>query len=224
MAVSPLISHSSRASVYAYRDGAAITVAQFLHDVEKLAQQLPDRHYILNLCTDRYRFSVGFAAALLRGQTSLPLLNYTASFVAHLGLSYPDLYCLADGEVDFPDVTVLHFPTLPQIDLELRAIPSIQSAQRAALVFTSGSTGHPVAHAKSWGSLCKGATAEAASLHIVPDCGMAVFGTVPAQHMYGLESSMLLAMHNGLALVAERPFIRPISPARNWPRYRNRAA
>ncbi|MBU1776762.1 MAG: AMP-binding protein, partial [Gammaproteobacteria bacterium] len=29
---------------------------------------------------------------------------------------------------------------------------------------------------------------------------------VPAQHMYGLESSMLLAMQNGLALVAERPF------------------
>jgi acyl-coenzyme A synthetase/AMP-(fatty) acid ligase len=35
---------------------------------------------------------------------------------------------------------------------------------------------------------------------------MAVLGTVPAQHMYGLESCMLLAMQNGLALVAERPF------------------
>ena len=35
---------------------------------------------------------------------------------------------------------------------------------------------------------------------------MAVLGTVPAQHMYGLESSMLLAVQNGLALVAERPF------------------
>jgi acyl-coenzyme A synthetase/AMP-(fatty) acid ligase len=35
---------------------------------------------------------------------------------------------------------------------------------------------------------------------------MAVLGTVPAQHMYGLESCMLLALQNGLALVAERPF------------------
>ena len=35
---------------------------------------------------------------------------------------------------------------------------------------------------------------------------MAVLGTVPAQHMYGLESSLLLALQNGLALVAERPF------------------
>jgi acyl-coenzyme A synthetase/AMP-(fatty) acid ligase len=206
MSVSPLISHRSHASVFAYRDGAPILVEQFMHDVESLARQLPDSHYILNLCADRYRFAVGFAAALLRGQTSLLPPNYTASFVEHLGLSYPDLYCLADGEVNFPGVAVLHYPILPETDNQPRAIPAIQSAQRAALVFTSGSTGHPVAHAKSWGSLCKGATAEAASLHIVPDSGMAILGTVPAQHMYGLESSMLLAMHNGLALVAERPF------------------
>lgn len=206
MAVFPLISHSRLDSVFAYRDGAAISVAQFLHDVEQLAKHLPERHYILNLCTDRYRFAVGFAAALSRGQTSLLPPNYTASFVARLGLSYPDMYCLADGEVNFSGVMLLHYPTLPQTDTQLRAIPVIQAAQRAALVFTSGSTGHPLAHAKSWGSLCKGATAEAASLNIEPDCGMAVLGTVPAQHMYGLESSMLLAMHNGLALVAERPF------------------
>lgn len=206
MAVFPLISHTSRESVFAYRNGAPIAVAQFLHDVEILARQLPDSHYILNLCTDRYRFAVGFAAALLRGQTSLLPPNYTASLVARLGLSYPDMYCLADGEVNFPGVTVMHYPTLPETDTRSRAIPAIQAMQRAALVFTSGSTGHPVAHAKSWGSLCKGATAEAASLDIRPDSGMAVLGTVPAQHMYGLESSMLIAMHNGLALVAERPF------------------
>jgi acyl-coenzyme A synthetase/AMP-(fatty) acid ligase len=35
---------------------------------------------------------------------------------------------------------------------------------------------------------------------------MALLGTVPVQHMYGLESTLLLAMQNGLALVAERPF------------------
>ncbi len=85
-------------------------------------------------------------------------------------------------------------------------VPLIAETQRAALVFTSGSTGDPVAHEKSWGSLCKGAVAEAARLGIAQDSGMAVLGTVPAQHMYGLESSMLLAMQNGLALVAERPF------------------
>ena len=76
---------------------------QFLRDVARLAQQLPHKRHILNLCTDRYRFAVGFAAALLRGQISLLPPNYTPSFVERLGQSYPDLYCLADDAGGVPD-------------------------------------------------------------------------------------------------------------------------
>jgi acyl-coenzyme A synthetase/AMP-(fatty) acid ligase len=36
--------------------------------------------------------------------------------------------------------------------------------------------------------------------------GMAVVGTVPPQHSYGLESTLLMAMQGGLALHAGRPF------------------
>jgi acyl-coenzyme A synthetase/AMP-(fatty) acid ligase len=206
MAAIPLISHPAQDSVCAYRAGRPVSAAQFLQHVEHLAQTLPDRQYILNLCTDRYRFAVGFAAALVRGQTSLLPPNYTPSFVEHLGQRHPDMYCLADGVVDFPGVNVVPYPQLPEHDCVARAVPAIPAEQLAALVFTSGSTGQPVAHPKSWGSLCKGALAEAASLGVAPNCGMALMGTVPAQHMYGLESCMLLALQNGLALVAERPF------------------
>jgi acyl-coenzyme A synthetase/AMP-(fatty) acid ligase len=206
MAAIPLISHNSHDRVFAYRGGCPITVAQFLSHVEYLAQALPDKHYILNLCTDRYRFAVGFAAALLRGQISLLPPNYTPSFVERLGQSYPGMYCLADGAADFNGVEVVQFPQMPESKGAKLAIPAVPAAQRAALVFTSGSTGDPVAHPKSWGSLCKGAAAEAAALGIVQNSGMAVLGTVPAQHMYGLESCMLITMQNGLALVAERPF------------------
>lgn len=206
MASIPLISHDNLGSVFAYRAGQAVSVANFLHDVAHLARQLPDRRYILNLCTDRYCFAVGFAAALLREQTSLLPPNYTPSFVERLEQNYPDMYCLADGEVDFQMGKVLRYPQFPETDDAMRAIPAIPAEQRAALVFTSGSTGQPIAHPKSWGSLCKGAVAEAASLGIAQNSGMAFLGTVPAQHMYGLESSLLLAMQNGLALVAERPF------------------
>ena len=207
MAAYPLISHSKPDQVFAYRAGLPVSIAQFLGEVEILARALPDRCHILNLCADRYRFAVGFSAALLRGQTSLLPPNYTPSFVARLGQSFPDMYCLADGEVQLPDVEVMQYPQVPaKGGTVMPSVPAIPGAQRAALVFTSGSTGHPVAHPKSWGSLCKGAVAEAASLNITRDSGMAVLGTVPAQHMYGLESSMLIAMQNGLALVAERPF------------------
>ena len=206
MAAIPLISHGAHDSVFAYRAGQPVLVARFLHDVAHLARALPDQRHIINLCTDRYRFAVGFAAALLREQTSLLPPNYTPSFAERLGQSYPDIYCLADGEVNFQGIDVMLYPQLPEMNATVHAIPSIPAEQRAALAFTSGSTGQPVAHPKSWGSLCKSAAAEAASLCIAQNSGMALLATVPSQHMYGLESSMLLAMQNGLALVAERPF------------------
>lgn len=206
MAAIPLIQHNDSGSVFAYSGGHAVTVAQFLGQVVHLAQSLPDRHYMLNLCADRYRFAVGFAAALLRDQVSLLPPNYAPSFVEHLGQRYPGMYCLADGAAEFKGVEVVPYPLMPEQGMVVTASPLIPAEQRAALVFTSGSTGEPVAHPKSWGSLCKGAAAEAAALGIAENSGMAVLGTVPAQHMYGLESCMLLALQNGLALVAERPF------------------
>ncbi|OIQ96099.1 3-hydroxybenzoate--CoA/4-hydroxybenzoate--CoA ligase [mine drainage metagenome] len=206
MAAIPLIRCNDTDSVFAYCAGQPVGVPQFLQNVAELAQALPDRRYILNLCTDRYRFMVGFAAALLRGQTSLLPPNYTPSFVERLGQRYPDMYCLADGAADFNGIETLRYPELPLHDATVRTIPAIPEERCAALVFTSGTTGQPVAHPKSWGSLCRSAVAEAASLGITQDSGLAVLGTVPAQHMYGLESSMLLAVQNGLVLVAERPF------------------
>lgn len=202
----PLISHADLSSVFAYRAGQPVLVARFLHDVAHLAQALPDQRHIINLCTDRYRFAVGFAAALLREQTSLLPPNYTPSFVERLRQNHPGMYCLVDGEANFQGVEVIPYPQLPEMNAAVRSIPTIPAERQAALVFTSGSTGQPVAHPKSWGSLCQSAAAEAASLDIAQNSGMALLATVPPQHMYGLESSLLIAMQNGLALVAEKPF------------------
>jgi acyl-coenzyme A synthetase/AMP-(fatty) acid ligase len=204
MLMIPLISHDHQAGVFAYCKGQPVSVAQYLSDVHRLAARLPDRAHVLNLCADRYRFTVGFAAALLRRQISLLPPNYTNSFVARLQHTYPELYCLTDEDTQFEDVAVVRYPDLPRLDAEQFDIPLIPAAQPAALIFTSGSTGLPVAHLKSWRSLCRGAAAAATRLGV--EQGMAVLGTVPAQHMYGMESCMLMAMQNGLILVAERPY------------------
>ncbi len=204
MAAIPLIRHCGPASIFAYRGGDAVTAARFIGDVRELARQLPERAYMLNLCTDRYRFAVGFSAALLRRQVSLLPPNYTHDFVERLSAAYPGTYCLTDGATNFPSMEAMAFPTLSGEEDAL--VPSIPATQLAALVFTSGSTGSPVPHEKTWGGLAEDGIAEALALG-VQDCpGMAVLGTVPSQHMYGLESTMLIAMQNGLALVAERPF------------------
>lgn len=212
MVTLPIFGHRDPAAVFAYRDGRPITVAAFNRDVQLLAQRLPDKPYILNLCSDRYRFAVGFAAALLRGQVSLLPPNYTPDFVARLGVAYPGFYCLIDGVADFPGVAAVAFAELlpdagdAQLEPQVWEAPCVPVEQCAALVFTSGSTGDPVAHPKSWGGLVADGMEEAVQLGIVPRSGLAVLGTVPPQHMYGLETTVLMPMLTGLALVAEKPF------------------
>ena len=78
--------------------------------------------------------------------------------------------------------------------------------QRAAFVFTSGSTGTPVPHAKAWGGLTDSVRVEACRLGLGGAQPWVVLATVPPQHMYGFESSVLLALQSGIAFAAERPF------------------
>jgi acyl-coenzyme A synthetase/AMP-(fatty) acid ligase len=203
----PLLGHADLDQLCAYRAGVAIPVRRFLQDVQTLMRQLPDKRYMLNLCSDRYSFAVGFCAALLRGQTSLLPPNYTADFVARLAARFPDLYCLTDGAIELADIETIRYPADgPAAVADITEIPLIAADRCAALVFTSGSTGEPMPHEKTWGSLNTSAHAEAARFGILPGSAMAVLGTVPAQHMYGLESTVLIALCNGLILVAGRPF------------------
>jgi acyl-coenzyme A synthetase/AMP-(fatty) acid ligase len=85
-------------------------------------------------------------------------------------------------------------------------IPQIAAAQTAAIAFTSGSTGAPVAHRKSWGGLVRSVRAEAARLGLLDGRRHSIVATVPPQHMYGFESSVLIALQSGAALSAAHPF------------------
>jgi acyl-coenzyme A synthetase/AMP-(fatty) acid ligase len=76
----------------------------------------------------------------------------------------------------------------------------------AAHVFTSGSTGEPSAHEKTFGSLVSGSCIAGAALEINRFTGGNLLATVPAQHMYGLESSVLLPLQHGVAFDGGRPF------------------
>ncbi len=80
----------------------------------------------------------------------------------------------------------------------------------AARVMTSGSTGEPQPHRKTWGLLWRNAHAGAARLAELAGLdslgGVNLVATVPAQHMYGFESSLLVALLAGAAFDAARPF------------------
>lgn len=75
-----------------------------------------------------------------------------------------------------------------------------------AFVFTSGSTGLPVPHRKVWGHMVRDVQAEYAALLLPRDAPVQVLGTVPPQHMYGIESTVLMPLQTGGALCAGHPF------------------
>ncbi|MDB6099836.1 MAG: CoA ligase, partial [Gammaproteobacteria bacterium] len=85
-------------------------------------------------------------------------------------------------------------------------IPAIAAGQLAAIVFTSGSTGVPMPFQKTWGLLARCIQSGAPRLGVAEGKSLAIVGTVPGQHMYGFESTVLLALLSGNAFCAERPF------------------
>ncbi len=206
MAALPLIRDYEADAVFAYREGRPIGIGGFLRDVAELAGLLPDRGHVINLCADRYHFAVGFAAALVRGQISLLPPNQTPVLLEQLKRQYPDAYCLADSPGEHYSIETLQFPRLVDPNIAAPAPALVPAGQTAAIIFTSGSTGQPVANQKSWGALVASAGAELERLGVREYPRMAVLGTVPPQHMYGLESTVLLIMQGGLALHAGRPF------------------
>ena len=195
---------------FAWRHGLAISRAQFLDDVAILASALPDRGYVLNVCADRYRFSVGLAAAIVRNQVSLMPPSTHAQTVRQLTAQFPGVYCLAEApqpDIDLPQV--LYEATLASHASHefAREMPLVPVGQTIACVFTSGSTGVPTPHRKRWGSLVENVCSEAERLSIDDASSpLAIVATVPPQHMFGFESSVLLAWQSAAAMVAERPF------------------
>jgi acyl-coenzyme A synthetase/AMP-(fatty) acid ligase len=202
----PLLKFHLPESVFAWQDGKAISAQRFLTEAISLAERLPARVYVLNLCNDRYRFMVGFAAAMLRGQISLLPPSHTSDLVKRLAQHYADMYCLTDGAHGPGSLQTISYPDLSDVSLLQAPMSEIPATQVAAIVFTSGSTGNPMPNEKTWGALSRDVTAEASRLGILDRGDLTLLGTVPPQHMYGFESTALIAMQGGVILHAAKPF------------------
>lgn len=208
----PLISHESLDDTIAWCAGNAVTVRRFLADVYHLAGRYPAARSLLNLCGDRYRFSVGLAAAIVTNKLSLLPSTHTPGVIRQVKAFAPDVFCLTDSDGCTVDLPQLRYPKAADAPAErgntppAYSIPMIDADQRVAILFTSGSTGTPQPHVKAWGALVRCVQAEALRLELPRDRPWAVIGTVPPQHMYGFESTVLLPWHNGNALSHAQPF------------------
>ncbi|AKL99397.1 acyl-CoA synthetase family protein [Burkholderia pyrrocinia] len=205
----PLVFHSSPDQTIAWRDGAPVTVRAFVADVARVAAALPAGGHVFNVCRDRYRFAVSLCAALVAGKVSLLPSTHTPEMVRQLASFAPDAFCLHDAPDCAIDLPRFAYPDAAPGDLANDApfaVPQIDAARIMAYVFTSGSTGAPVPHRKTWGFLVGCVRAAADRLGLLDGRAATLIGTVPAQHMYGFESTVLLALIGGLAFSNRQPF------------------
>lgn len=212
----PLLRGHAGDSTVAWRGGRPVPAAQFLADVRAFAARLPTPGACVNLCTDRYAFAVAFGAALLRECRSLLPPNARPDTLAALRTSHGPMFIATDDpslRVQGLEVLVVaeaapvaHADAL-QADAD---VPSAPAALQAACLLTSGSTGQPQPHGKSWAVLhtnTEGGVQRLCELLDRPTLqGLTLVATVPPQHSYGFESSLLLALLGGAAFHAGRPF------------------
>ncbi|GJM11039.1 MAG: AMP-ligase [Lysobacteraceae bacterium] len=191
-------------------DGHDITVSEFAAHVLWLAERLPESPFVVNLCADRYRFLVSFCAAMVRGQCSLLPPTRQPATVASIVDGHAGSYCLFDhplGDVGGDKAPKYDWSqSLAQLQPKSETdLPKIPGAQLCAMSFTSGSTGPSQAIAKRWKTF--DVSTEINARYMVPEAAQLTYltATVPAQHMWGLETSVLLPLRASVATTTSRP-------------------
>ncbi|VAX15175.1 FIGfam138462: Acyl-CoA synthetase, AMP-(fatty) acid ligase [hydrothermal vent metagenome] len=201
-----LLDNYSDNSPVAVRLEGPVSVNKFIHDIRQLASTLPQAQHVMNLCEDRYAFMVGFAAAMLCRQVTLMPHTIAPETLAQIIKGYEGVYCLADDVKTQVEVETRFVETAGSGEDSLENTPSFPLSQPAVITFTSGSTGNPASHEKSWGSLVKGAILAVRRFNLGSGSAYSGVATVPQQHMYGFETSIMTPLRSGGAFYTRRAF------------------
>lgn len=181
-----------------------VDVAGFLRHVHGVARWLPASANLVNLCEDRYHFLVLLCAAAVRGTVTLLPPSRAPQVVAELQSCHAGCPAIGDQPIaGLAGYTTLPLP-LPQADGPMPVLPG---SQVLLIGFTSGSTGKPSANSKTWGAFQASTAQNMAALQpLFGEAGLSVVATVPAQHMYGIEMSVMLPLLAPALVHAGRPF------------------
>lgn len=192
------ISEHNLEKIFAIDKDQSISWRTFLEEVYQLARVLPNAAYQINFATQRYPFVVGFLAAVLRNQVVLLPPDQKQNTRARLKAYYKDAYEYQGAEKNSFE------PASVTSALLIQSLNEIKADQVVAIPFTSGSTGNPVGHPKTWGH-CMGCAERIAQSLALPE-ETPILATVPVQHMYGLELAILLPLFGHAVLTTHRPF------------------
>ncbi|PCH63682.1 MAG: AMP-ligase [Gammaproteobacteria bacterium] len=184
-----------------------ISAQQFLDHVRQLAEKLPEQRHAINLCGNRYLFMVALCAVIVRKQTNLLPPNTHLTTQEMLNRRYENSYILHDGieASDNIEQFDLAKTTLTSSNTDFN-IPRIAREHLAVISFTSGSTGDSKPNHKTWHTLV--ASTEINRRYMLPRSDQTFYqlATVPGQHMWGLETSVLLALHANVCSTDSQAF------------------
>ncbi|MEN6540079.1 MAG: AMP-binding protein [Mizugakiibacter sp.] len=202
----PLLHAGDPSRPFAWRDGHAVSAAQFIAEARALAARLPQAPCAVNLCEDRYAFLVTFCAVALRGQANLLPPSRAPQVVDEVLAAHPGSYALGEQALEHAPPGYLRV-ALPRVDApELCDVPLLPAGQVIAVGYTSGSTGTPRANPKTLGGFHLSTACNRAVVMAATGGPCHAVATVPAQHMYGMEMSVLLPLLGEVAIHAGRPF------------------
>ena len=195
----PLFAPEDSRRPIAMSNGRRIDLGEFRRDVASLVRQLPSGTAMLDLCDDRYRFLVAFAAAASAGHVVLLPSSRAEQVVDEVQASHPDSYRCDDAVVDAALAQGAESPLNERLD----------ARHTAVIGCTSGTTGQPRVFPKSWRTLIRGCAHNAAAIRravrVGPGEPVWLLATVPPQHTYGMEFSVLLPLSGGMAVHSGRP-------------------
>ena len=212
--------------------GSVITWSALKARADALACQLSGVSGLVNLCDRRVEFLTAFVAALrariitlspsarapevvaavLAGDSGRRALDDAGVAAALSGLAADlegrDVLESGPHESGSPVSSPFNAGMLPSTDLDLPDDACV------LIGHTSGSTGEPTAHPKTWGSLRQTAAHTEAVLRAalpeaLRDAQLSIVATVPPQHMYGMELTVLLPLFAGVGVHAARPLLAP---------------
>mgnify|MGYP003938174547 CR=1 FL=1 len=190
-----------------------IATRDFLQQCQLLAQRLPEKKYVLNLCENPYLFTLTLCAAILRRQTTLLPQNRSPETLRRLAAEYDSSYILHHSQnVPAPEIANVDFSSWLTIsssnDDKSTAtveIPEIEADFIAAVAFTSGSTGTPKPIIKPWRTLVVSTLMNGACMLPEPEKLTYQLATVPPQHMWGLETGVLIPLFWPVCVADNRP-------------------
>ena len=147
---------------------------------------------------------MGFAAAILRRQLTLLPQSRAPQTLRRIAGDYPDSYGLTDRDETIEGMS--------PVSIQLRGgrapwpgeIPRVPLNQVVAIAFTSGVRAGRCQQENMGGVDCRGSRNWIQARH-QRWRSAAVVATVPHQHMFGLEASVMLPIMHGLVMHAGRP-------------------